>query len=423
MKESKELKQTPTPDLTPEQLAVIKLSRKIGSQIATYYPEIAEDYRAGLTHKKITEKYGFMSEYSPLTFRTAVRAVGCALHDLIPEEELAELEKTHQSDSGKTATSRRGQAPWSDEEKACMRRLFQNAEYRISEGFVDYDKISQELEQKFGRKRNRSAILHTIYRGAHPLTKDERKEFRKKSGRKSGRAAALNRGQIPWSDEENAYFCELYQDLEHRTREGTIDHDKISQELEQKFGTKRTKKALQVQAHELGIFAFTPEERAKFYKNHVRVCASARGQSPWRDEEQAHFAELCQIPEYRTPEGFIDYNKISQELRQRFGTERSKKALQAQAHCIDVYAFSPEEREESYKNRGQASASARGLTPWPDEEKAYLLELSQNLEYCTPKGGVDYDKISQELKCRFGIARTRNALRVCLQRMQKAIDV
>ena len=64
--------------LTGEQLGAIRLTAAIGEDIRNHYPEIAEDYRSGLTASKVVAIHGFDHRYG-VSRSIAVHAVRSAL--------------------------------------------------------------------------------------------------------------------------------------------------------------------------------------------------------------------------------------------------------------------------------------------------------------------------------------------------------
>ena len=179
-----ELSNKPGPrvKLTYEQLASIHYASRASKKIVADYPEIAHDYRTGLTHERIVEKYDFREVYA-MSQATAMTAVYYALHELISITELATLEHTHHSQSGqrigpktynegialfsaslerKLENARkgvvaRGLTPWSQEERLYFIELCQNPVYHHKPGShggePNYNQISQELYAKFGTRR------------------------------------------------------------------------------------------------------------------------------------------------------------------------------------------------------------------------------------------------------------------------------
>jgi hypothetical protein len=284
--------ESPKRDLTREQITAMIRARKASEQIIAEYPEIVDDYRSGLTQEEIAEKYEFMAKYC-VTLGVARTAVYVALKKLLSEKELNELEKVHHLNTGlKTYEQRLG----------------------------IYSQTLKEWEdnsRKGGKKSGQKSYEHGV--GLFGLTPQQRIE--------ASRKAVISQGKVPWSDEEKAYMRELYRSPEYRTPEGFIDDNKISHELERKFGTKRSPKALHIACQHLGVRAFSHDQMAQFYRNRSLKSALAKGQTLWSDEEKVYLYERCQDPIYRTPAESIDYNKISKEWEKKFKNKRTPVAL------------------------------------------------------------------------------------------------
>ena len=108
-----------SPRLTGQQYAVIRLAAAIGDDIRTNYPEIAEEYKSGLTVPKLVTMYKFDWRYK-VGRRTAIAAVrkaicGCVGHCyepyqglIVDKSERDRLAIAHNSQTGKEEYERKG---------------------------------------------------------------------------------------------------------------------------------------------------------------------------------------------------------------------------------------------------------------------------------------------------------------------------
>lgn len=196
--------------ITPEQVKAIRLARKLGEQIAMDHPHIAQDYRFGKTIVGIIEEYNFSEVYGSHSIRVMKEAMRSALEKLISSDELKTLARGHHQEQAKES-HKKGIGIFS----------------------IPYEKM-REIGRKSGQR------LYEERRGVHGLSLDEKREI--------GKGAALMRGQQPWSDEEKQYLLELCKNQEYQYLQGPNmgfpNYRLISDELERKFGRRRTSNAL-----------------------------------------------------------------------------------------------------------------------------------------------------------------------------------
>jgi hypothetical protein len=200
-------------ELTREQVIAVKLAKQTGMVIAQDYPQIADNYKAGDTLRKIAKEYGFLEKYG-ITEVVAINAVHCALHELVSEAELSKLKSDHQSQGSKTGGKKN---------------------YEQGLGIFSLTPEQNVEAQKKGGKNN-----YERGHGIFSLTPERKADVARKS--------VLARGLTPWSTEEKIYLSDLCQTSEYRHSSGNHvgmpDYKKIAAELESKFGTKRTALAL-----------------------------------------------------------------------------------------------------------------------------------------------------------------------------------
>ena len=98
--------------LSQEQIAAMRISAEIGRKLQVDFPEIADDYRNGMTQEKIVIKYNLESLYET-SRRSAIVSVSNALRGydarwygsyyfegLIPADEMNEINRQRQIERG-----------------------------------------------------------------------------------------------------------------------------------------------------------------------------------------------------------------------------------------------------------------------------------------------------------------------------------
>jgi len=92
--------ESPSQSLTPAQITAIKRAKKLCPTIIGNHPEIAQDYRDGLTYREIAIKYN-IDRYFKVGIRIAAESVRLAVKTLIPDEkERTGLVHEHRSKNG-----------------------------------------------------------------------------------------------------------------------------------------------------------------------------------------------------------------------------------------------------------------------------------------------------------------------------------
>ncbi|MAH51367.1 hypothetical protein CMI37_36460 [Candidatus Pacearchaeota archaeon] len=202
--------------MEPKQFAAIKFSLKKAIKLQGLHPEIADDYKNGMTLQGIAAKYEIQNLFGVLTSETASRIVYCALsgnlegrfgysfEGLLTNEELSSIGKNHMSNHGLEMVSQeRGMFGWTDEQKRGYR----------SKGFISWS------------KKKRKAHGNSVCRrglGIHAMTSKERKE--------AARKATISRGKVPW--EEGEKLCAyLFSKSKFYQRGSLVKNGKIAREI------------------------------------------------------------------------------------------------------------------------------------------------------------------------------------------------
>ena len=223
------------PDLNMEQVNAVLLSKKIGERLVSEYPQIADDYKLGLTQNEIIDKYSLMDAFSLSSLKVAKRAIVYALNELLSEDELRELEKTHEICGGKKGA----QSPGS---RIAFKQMLADLmpEQRSANARKAYAKTIGKMTPKQRSESSRKGGLSAYNRGVGFFAQT-REQFTD-----AGRKGAIKQGKVPMSDEEKAYFCELCNNPEYQTPNGRVRMRELSDELYQKFGIRRTPATLSV---------------------------------------------------------------------------------------------------------------------------------------------------------------------------------
>ena len=107
----------------------------------------------------------------------------------------------------------------------------------------------------------------------------------------------------------------------------------------------------------------------------------------------------------------LGINSMTTKQRKEACSNGGKKSVENHVGC---QSFTPYQRAEAGRKGGTMATLSKGLTPWSDEERIYLLDLCQTPEYQHSSGRhigkPDYKKISVALKARFGTERTTGTL-------------
>ena len=182
-------------ELTPEQIAAIRRGMSLGRELQTLHPEIAEDYRNGMFHNEIVEKYDIAEQFGTSekvaknaverSIRGAVGVFGLKpyLGLIEDEEELEKLAQNHHIESGKRA-------------------------YELGLGIHGMN--SEELSQAGKKGAIKGGIkggtkTYKLGLGIHRMSKEEKRD--------AGRKAAILRGDVLYTDMEKGRILELHQEI------------------------------------------------------------------------------------------------------------------------------------------------------------------------------------------------------------------
>ena len=182
--------------LTPGQITSIKIGVQIGKDLQGLYPEIAEDYRKGMTYKEIVKKYNITEQFE-LSERTSQTAVRFSIRGIVEifglesysglitdEEELERLAKTHKieggkrlyeqgkgihgkseeemREAGKMSAISRGQTLWTELEEKRVLEIHKEIGEKVYGKNV---KIAKRINQEFykgGKVRTSNSIVRKI---------------------------------------------------------------------------------------------------------------------------------------------------------------------------------------------------------------------------------------------------------------------
>src|SRR3989344_4647842 len=159
-----------TTGLTREQIGGIRLTREIGSRLQKDFPEIADDYRNGMTSPEIIQKYKIHLRYG-ITIQIAKESVYCALYG---------------NEGGFGTVPYKG--------------LFSERERK---------RVSGEHAQIYHSAGGRKTLELRV--GVHGRTAEQRKEDHKK--------IISVKGEVSWEDEIDTLFS-LVQNPEYQFQQG-----------------------------------------------------------------------------------------------------------------------------------------------------------------------------------------------------------
>lgn len=222
--------------MSEKQVVIVKKIYDIGRLINEEHPEMADDYRNGMTHSEIASKYGIAEKYQ-LTEDLSIQAVYRAIRGggkgksffgpLIPLEERAKLQKEHQRENwrkkGRAAAEARGQILWSKEEKEEFEEL---SEYDMTDSEIAHELNIMYHEGK--QVRSGKAVS-----GARLRMREKLKE-----------AGEQVKYKLPrWPKEETLYLIELL--------ETGSDCETIANLLNEEHGNNRTPKKVRSKTYEI----------------------------------------------------------------------------------------------------------------------------------------------------------------------------
>jgi hypothetical protein len=193
-----EYNEMPGNRLTGQQYAVIRLAATIGDDIRMNYPEIAEDYRSGLTAPQLVAKYGFDHRYeigrqvANSAVRNAIRGYSGYCHDpydglIADESERAILAFAHNKQTGMEM-------------------------YEQKRGI---HALTREQKVDFGRKSGliRGPLSYRLRIGCHALSPEVLREHCRRiaplGGKAGGAASVVARGLVPYASAEPGRVAEI----------------------------------------------------------------------------------------------------------------------------------------------------------------------------------------------------------------------
>ena len=254
--------------LTREQLLALRKASELGKRLQEDFPEIADEYRNGMTLSKISSEYCIQELYDA-SRSVAITAVGNALRGydfdgisylgLIEDpEELRNIGLEHIRENGKALYELgKGIHGLTAEQMSEHSRKGGEAAYEMGTGIHS---LTPEQKSEYGRKGGNS--LYANKKGIHSLTPEQRSENARKAanvayemgkgvhGRTAeqmsehGRKSAIARGLVPWvpAEETNEHYTfsevetafMLSQCPEYR-RGTLVKNSKIADEINEGF--------------------------------------------------------------------------------------------------------------------------------------------------------------------------------------------
>lgn len=305
--------------LSPEQIRVIGLSRKIAPLITDDLgQEIVEDYIThGLSYHEIVDKRDIKDRYGLTSDSVAIRAVWEVIGELVDEETRQTVAQQHWIASGEKYGPIGGQTTYQEGKGIfglSSERKKEIASYAGSLGGkkIRTEKIgifSYSADQTRANSLKGTEAARRKNAGYFGMTPEQRRE--------AGYLAAAARGQFVWKDEEIERLQELLLDPGYKTRRGGVDYDKIAQVLNQEFSHDRSPSAVETRVLKL------KRSGSKI----VDFSSIPPGQYLWTAEETERLFMLSNDPAYKTKRGAIDYKKIAYALNQKHGHNRTEHAV------------------------------------------------------------------------------------------------
>ena len=292
--------------LTGEQLFAIRKAGELGKRLQEDFPEIADEYRNGMTLAKISLEYCIQELYDARTSgiaRSAVRDAlvgydfdGISYLGLIEDpEERRNIGLEHHRESGKT-----------------LYEMGKGIHGRTAEQMSEHGKALYEMRKGIhGRtaeqRTEHSKTLYEMRKGIHGRTAEQMSEH----GRKGGEAA-----------------YEMGKGVHGRTAEQMSEHGRKGGEAAYEMGK--------------GIHGMTTEQRSENSRKNVM----ARGFVPWVPAEETNehyrFSEvetafkLSQCPEYRRGT-LVKGAKIADELNTLFHDGEPVRSATAVSAQLSIY--------------------------------------------------------------------------------------
>lgn len=171
-------------DLPVGQLLAIRRSLEVGVQLQRDFPEVAEDYRGGMSISKIVDKYNLSLKYG-ISKKIATQSVHRAL------------------------------------------RGYKGGFLRLDsyEGLIEESELEKLAREHWSRRGSEAGtILYEKGLGIFSRTREQMIEDCKKGGliggRNAGLASIISQGMIPWTPEEKEFAYVLSQNPDYQIKEG-----------------------------------------------------------------------------------------------------------------------------------------------------------------------------------------------------------
>ena len=203
------------PGIHDSQRVAIIYSILRGREIQQSFPEVAEDYRQGLSLRQIVEKHNIDSKFN-LKKQTAFLAVHRALWGF-----KGEMKITNQPPYPGLITNKEELSAIGEDHS---RKHGEQIGKRMKAEGGGFFAFSKKEQKEVGKKSGKANFIAKV--GIHAQTPQERTAL--------GLLALKARGVTPLSDEENILLKELLSSSEYRKGKVT-DIEKITQTLNNKF--------------------------------------------------------------------------------------------------------------------------------------------------------------------------------------------
>lgn len=317
-------------ELEPRQRAAIRVAREIGDLLAMDHPEIADDYRNGLTHEQIALRYG-LDEITD-SHRIRRQAVLFALKKLIPADERQRLKAAKMKANGDRAvTLGTGIHGLLDSERVIFGR---KAAQVLADRGLGIFALTPEQQKAHGQK------MHRLGKGVHALTTEERRAIGKKNHQYKkgvhGLSSAEHREHGKKSHQMgvgiHAMTDEQRSELAKKTIAegkgfGSLTPEQLQAQGEKSRDDKKgifSKTAAELSEYgkksatlKKGIHGYSKEER----QESARLALLARGETPWTREEDLFCIQLIEDSNYQYHRGSrlcYDWQKIAAALNNQF---------------------------------------------------------------------------------------------------------
>lgn len=184
--------------LTSEQVGAIRLSAEIGNDIRENHPEIAEEYRSGLTAPKLAAKYGFNLWYG-VSLQIASYAVRNAIRGY----------------SGRYSDPYQGLIEDNSERESLARAHNRQTGMELYEQKRGIHALTGEQKAEAGRKGGliRGPLSYQLRIGCHALPPEVLREHCRRiatlGGKTGGVASVVARGFIPYTPATAGRIAEI----------------------------------------------------------------------------------------------------------------------------------------------------------------------------------------------------------------------